>query len=98
MTTMKSFQQLKNYPDDFHFDLIIYDYTIGPCFLGFAHKFNYPPMVAITAFNMPSYTTEIVGGHHFYAYVAHNTITSSVNELNFFQRIFNLMLYTSEVV
>lgn len=50
---------LLNYPDSFKVDLIIYDYTLGPCVLGFLHKFNYPPVVGVTAFNIaPWYCTK----------------------------------------
>jgi hypothetical protein len=42
---------LLNYPDDFKFDLVLYDYTVGPCLLGLIKKFNYPTVVGVSAFN-----------------------------------------------
>lgn len=58
----KGFQQIKNYPNDFHFDLIIYDNTFALCLYGLLLKFNYPPLIGISAFNNPSYTADIMGG------------------------------------
>lgn len=54
---------LLNYPDDFSFDLVIYDSTCGPCMLGMIHKFKYPPVIGVTAFNNPPYTTDVMGGY-----------------------------------
>lgn len=95
---MKPFEELLNYPNDFKVDLVIYDYTIGPCFLGFVHKFNYPPMIAVSAFNYPSYTSEIAGGHQFYAYVAHQSLPATTHRLTFLQRLLNLVIYTGETM
>lgn len=50
-----------NYPNDFKFDIVIYDFTCGPCLLPLIHKFNYPPLVAITAFGNPPFTNSIIG-------------------------------------
>lgn len=81
-----------NYPDNFKFDLILYDFTLGPCILGFLHKFNYPPMIGLTAFNIPSYTVEIVGGHIQYAYIPYFALNYDM-DMNFFQRIHNIYIY-----
>lgn len=53
---------LLNYPDDFNFDLVIYDFTSGPCLLGLLHKFKYPPVIGVTAFNNPPFTMDVMGG------------------------------------
>lgn len=53
---------IRNYPKDFKFDLVINDFTCGPCFLGLLPQFNYPPLIGISAFNNPTYTADIVGG------------------------------------
>lgn len=58
----KGFQQIKNYPNDFHFDLIIYDYSFALCLYGLLMKFNYPPLIGISAFNNPTCTADIMGG------------------------------------
>jgi glucuronosyltransferase len=36
---------LLSYPDNFKFDLVLYDFTIGPALLGIIKKFNYPPVI-----------------------------------------------------
>uniref|UniRef100_A0A1B0CVV0 UDP-glucuronosyltransferase n=1 Tax=Lutzomyia longipalpis TaxID=7200 RepID=A0A1B0CVV0_LUTLO len=56
------FQQLLNYPDDFKFDLIIYDFLADAVLLPFAQKFNNPPVIALTAFYAVEYTVPVVGG------------------------------------
>lgn len=81
-----------NYPDNFKFDLVIYDYTMGPCILGFLHRFNYPPLVSVTAFNNPTYTTEIVGGHNYYAYIPYCSLNYDTN-MNFGERLINLFTH-----
>jgi glucuronosyltransferase len=58
----KGLTVINNYPSDFKFDLIIYDYSFSPCLLGLVHKFNYPPLIGVSAFNNPSYTVDIVNG------------------------------------
>lgn len=58
----KGLDVIRNYPADFKFDLIVNDYTCGPCLLGLLPKFNYPPLIGITAFNNPPFTADIVGG------------------------------------
>lgn len=86
---------LKNYPNDFKFDLIIYDYTAGPCFLPFVHKFGNPPLIGVTAYSYPSYTNSFMGGHHYYSYVPHNSMPSDEN-MNFGQRLYNFFLHVGE--
>ena len=58
----KGINVIKDYPKDFKFELVLHDFTCGPCLLGLLPKFNYPPVVGISAFNNPSYTVDIVGG------------------------------------
>lgn len=85
------------YPDNFKVDLILYDFTLGPCVLGFLHKFNYPPVVGITAYNNPAYTVEIVGGHNYYAYIPYCSLHYDSN-MNFFQRLHNLYIHLYDYV
>lgn len=83
---------LLNYPKNFKFDLIIYDYTTGPCLVGFLHYFNYPPLVGVTAFNNPPYTPNIVGGHTQFSYQPYLTSRFS-NRMTLWERFYNLYLY-----
>lgn len=57
-----------NYPDDFKFDAVIYDFTCGPCLLPLVHKFKNPPLIAVSAFNNPPYTVDLIGGQKYPAY------------------------------
>lgn len=85
-------QTLLNYPENFQFDLIIYDYTLGPCLLGFMHRFGYPAVVGVTSFNNPPFTPNIVGGHIQFSYQPYFTSKFS-NKMTFWERLYNLYLY-----
>lgn len=87
-------RSLLAYPETFRFDLILYDYTLGPCLLGFLHKFKYPPVVGVTAFNIPTYTAEILGGHNYYAYVPFFALDYDPQAMSFWQRAANIYLHT----
>ncbi|KAH8302417.1 hypothetical protein KR044_006371 [Drosophila immigrans] len=65
----KGMQQLLDYPDDFKFDVIINDYTMGPYLLGFVHKFNYPPVVGITAFHNTPLVLDFMSNSYFPALI-----------------------------
>lgn len=90
------FRTLLEYPDDFRFDLIIYDYLAGGCLLGFMHKFNYPPLIAATAYGHPPYLAAMMGGHHYYSYVPHYNLPYS-GQMNFFQRFYNFAVHLAEL-
>lgn len=88
---------LLNYPNDFKFDVIINDFTVGSCFLPFLHKFNYPPLISISAYGHPPFLNDLVGGHHYYAYVPHNTLKLD-EKMSFYQRFFNFLIYFEEMM
>lgn len=86
------FQTLLNYPNDFKFDLVLVDYTSGPCLLGFLKKFNYPPTVGVSAFSVPHYTYNFIGGHRKISYVPH-FYAEYESKMKFLQRLNNFLLY-----
>uniref|UniRef100_A0A336M4N9 CSON008881 protein n=1 Tax=Culicoides sonorensis TaxID=179676 RepID=A0A336M4N9_CULSO len=92
MSKSKGFQTLLNYPDDFKFDVVIHDFTCGSFLLGFLEKFNYPPVVSVTAFNYPPYSIDIIGGHKHFAYVPFYLLQYDTN-MNFFQRVYNMGIH-----
>lgn len=95
--TTKGFRTLLNYPDDFHFDLVIYDFSVSPCLLPFLHKFKYPPLVGVSAYSNPSYSTEVIGGHKYYAYIPHNMVAHDDHRsMTFWQRILNFAFHLEE--
>lgn len=85
-------KEILNYPDNFKFDLVIHDYTCGPCLLFLMKKFNNPPLVSVTAFSNPDYTYDLVGGHLHPAYVPFYGLTYGC-DMNFFQRTWNTFIY-----
>lgn len=89
------FRQLLSYPDDFKFDLVLYDFTMGPCVIPFLHKFNYPPLVAVTAYSHPSYVIQLAGGNHYYSYVPHNAFTYH-SDMTLWQRIYNFAVFSED--
>uniref|UniRef100_A0A182K8V2 UDP-glycosyltransferases domain-containing protein n=1 Tax=Anopheles christyi TaxID=43041 RepID=A0A182K8V2_9DIPT len=84
----EGYQTIMNYPRDYKFDLVLYDFTCGPCLLAVYHRFGQPPMVGVTGFNTPPYTTDLIGGHKYYAYVPYYTLDYD-SSMNFFQRFYN---------
>ncbi|XP_055535827.1 UDP-glucosyltransferase 2-like [Wyeomyia smithii] len=84
---------VKNYPDNFTFDLVIYDMTCGGCMNGLIHKFNYPPLVSVTAFSNPPYVTDVIGGHKHPAYIPFFSLPYG-SDMTFFQRVENTLLYS----
>lgn len=83
---------IMNYPNDFKLDAIIYDFTCGPCLLPFLHKFKYPPLISVSAFNNPPYSLHLTGGNKYPAFVPHfsNELTQ---HMTFPERIFNTFIY-----
>lgn len=80
------------YPNSFKFDLIIQDFSCGPCLLPLMHKFNYPPLVSVSAFSNPPSSHHLTGGQKFPALVPHYVINYP-QVMNYQQRIFNSFLF-----
>jgi glucuronosyltransferase len=95
--SMKSegLDKIINYPDSFKFDLIIQDFSSGPCLLPLLHKFNYPPLVSVSAFGNPPYSNQLTGGQKFPAVAAHYTLNYP-QVMNYHQRLFNSFLFAVE--
>ncbi|EAT45661.1 AAEL003076-PA [Aedes aegypti] len=89
----KGLDTILNYPDNFKFDLVLYDFTCGPCLMGLYDKFGQPPLIGVTAFNIPPYTVDFIGGHKYPAYIPYYTLTYDT-DMTFFQRLENLFIYT----
>lgn len=88
----KGFDRIMSYPEDFKFDLVLYDCTCGPCLLSVLHKFHHPPIVAISAFSHPPYLRHFIGEHPHYAYVPFYSL--SVDEdMTFGWRLLNTLVY-----
>lgn len=83
---------IMDYPKDFKFDAVIYDFTAGPFLLPLVTRFDNPPLIAVTAFVNPPYTTEYVGGHKYPAFIPHYAMNYRT-DMNFFQRFYNTFIY-----
>lgn len=93
----KGLDIILNYPNDFKFDAVIYDFTCGPCLLPLIHKFNYPPLISVSAFSNPPYTVHLTGGQKFPAFVPHYSLDFP-QIMNFPQRIFNTLMYAIDTM
>lgn len=89
--------QLLNYPDDFKFDVIINDYTLGPYLLGFAHKFRYPPIIGMTAFHNAPITLDFMSNHYFPALVPYYSTLYNAN-MSFLQRLDNTLVFAADTM
>lgn len=83
--------KILDYPSNF-FDLIVYDFTFGPCLIPLVAKFNNPPLVSVTAFANPPYTVDLIGGQKYPSYVPHYAVNYP-SDMTFFQRVFNTYLH-----
>lgn len=95
MKGKRGLEKILSYPDDFKFDIVLNDFGAGPCLLPLIHKFNYPPVIGVCPFLNPSYTTYLIGGHKYPAYVP-LFIIDFPQVLNFYQRFYNHLLYWIE--
>ena len=83
----KGYQQLLNFPKNFKFDLIIYDFTIFPqCLLGMVHKFNNPSVIGVTPFLFSGKVAKLSGSLIFPG-IAPSPLSSLTRKMNFQQRV-----------
>ncbi|GAB0090001.1 hypothetical protein DMENIID0001_046320 [Sergentomyia squamirostris] len=86
----KAYRQLLSYPDDFKFDLILYDCTTFPILLGFYQKFRGPTLIGYSAFNGISTINYATGASY---YPSRNTALSTKNfNPSFLNRVENFLL------
>lgn len=90
-------EQILQYPNDFRFDLVIHDFTFGPCLLPLLHRFKYPPLIAVTAFSNPPFTTISIGGIKYPSYIPHYLLNYPMS-MSLSQRIFNTFLYATDLM
>lgn len=89
-----AFHQLLNYPND-AFDLIMMDFTGGPCVIPFAHKFKNAQLIMATPYSSSPFLTNVMGGSHHYAYVPHIALPFDT-KMTFWQRLVNFSFYLIE--
>lgn len=93
--SIKGLETILSYPNNFKFDLIVNDFSLGSCLLPLAHKFKYPPTVGVSPFLNPPTTTFVIGGHKYPGYVPH-FIIDFPQLMSFYQRICNHIFYWME--
>lgn len=79
-----------NYPNDFKFDLILFDVTLGLTMMPLVNKFNNPPVVGVTPFLLPPILANTMGNDLQTAYLPYY-LFQYTNRMNFFQRLRNLI-------
>jgi glucuronosyltransferase len=93
----KGYKQLLDYPDKFRFDLVIYDFTMGPCVLGFVHKFGNPPIVGVSPFNELDRLARTSGALIFPAFVpAHDLLYTQ--RMGFFERVNSVITHAIALI
>lgn len=93
----EGWKTLMSYPDNFKFDLVIYDYTLGHILLGFVDKFNYPPLIGMSAFLINPLTIDYIANPLFPAYIPHWSTAYDV-DMNIVQRFHNTAIYIYDVM
>jgi hypothetical protein len=88
----EGFKTLMNYPEDFKFDLMIYDYSVTPCALGLLKRFNYPPLIGISPFCNPPSTVDILGGDRLGLTTKPHYLLNYDKNMNLIQRSYNAFI------
>ncbi|XP_049530268.1 UDP-glycosyltransferase UGT5-like [Anopheles darlingi] len=95
-------KRLLDYPRSFRFDLIVHDFTMGQFLLGFVQRFGNPPLVAVSAYNIPSYTQFLADIPIYTTYLPHPA-SSFGSRMSFTERARNTvywwfdMLYRQQI-
>ncbi|XP_001659455.2 UDP-glucuronosyltransferase 2B31 [Aedes aegypti] len=89
-------RQLLAYPKTFKFDLIIHDLTMGQFLLGFVEYFGNPPLISITAFNIPPHVTTMTDAPLYTTYMPHYA-SSFDNKMVFIERVRNTLYWAFDL-
>ncbi|XP_058812661.1 UDP-glycosyltransferase UGT5-like [Topomyia yanbarensis] len=89
-------RQLLAYPKTFKFDLVIHDLTMGQFLLGFIDYFGNPPLVSVSAFNIPPHVTTMADAPLRTTHMPH--YASSYNpQMNFIERVKNTLYWGLDI-
>ncbi|XP_034482592.1 UDP-glucuronosyltransferase 2B15-like [Drosophila innubila] len=97
ITVSKGLQQLLDYPDEFKFDVIINDCTMGPYLMGFVHKFRYPPVIGMTALSNNPVSIDFMSNSYFPALIPYFS-TLYKPKMNFFERFDNTLIFALDTL
>lgn len=90
----KGFQQLLDYPDEFTFDLIIYDTITSPAMMAFMDKFKKASVISVTPFPLIYTSNHITGSVYLPAFVPNQNLAKL--ESGFWERLHNFLLTYAE--
>nr|XP_029707945.1 UDP-glucuronosyltransferase 2B31-like [Aedes albopictus] len=96
LTKEQAVLQLLEYPKTFKFDLIIHDLTMGQFLLGFVEHFGNPPLVSLSAFNIPPHVTTMADAPLFTTYMPHYA-SSFDNRMFFMERVRNTLYWAFDL-
>lgn len=82
----RGYKKLLDYPDKFKFDLVIVDFTMGPCLLGFVEKFGNPPIVGVSPFNELDRLARISGAITYPSFIPGHDLLYT-QQMSFLERI-----------
>ncbi|KAF5307550.1 hypothetical protein FQR65_LT06906 [Abscondita terminalis] len=85
-----AFQKLLNYPENFKFDLILFDVAGPVCLYGFIPRFKNPPVIAVSAYVVSPHLSHFLGNPLYTSYTPYFS-TSFTNKMTFYQRTLNFV-------
>ncbi|XP_053698775.1 UDP-glycosyltransferase UGT5-like [Sabethes cyaneus] len=92
----EAIQQLLAYPRTFKFDLIIHDFTMGQFLLGFVEYFGNPPLISVSAFNIPPHVTSMADAPLRTTYMPHYASCFD-SKMSFVERIKNSLYWMVDI-
>ncbi|XP_017778437.1 PREDICTED: UDP-glucuronosyltransferase 2B13-like [Nicrophorus vespilloides] len=79
---------LMKYPEDYKFDLIIWDLIGGECLYPLIKRFGNPPVVGVSPFGLQPYISSMMGSHYF-NYIPFYGASYSDRTMSFWDRLRN---------
>ncbi|XP_017778438.1 PREDICTED: UDP-glucuronosyltransferase 2B9-like [Nicrophorus vespilloides] len=79
---------LMKYPEDYKFDLIIWDLNAGECLYPLIKRFGNPPVVGVSPFGLQPYISHMMG-HHYFNYIPFYGTSYSGRAMSFWDRLTN---------
>ncbi|XP_017778436.1 PREDICTED: UDP-glucuronosyltransferase 2B10-like [Nicrophorus vespilloides] len=81
---------LMKYPEDYKFDLIIWDLNSGECLYPLIKRFGNPPVVGVSPFGLQPYISYMMGSHYF-NYIPFYGTSYTGGAMSFWERISNTL-------
>ncbi|XP_058459830.1 UDP-glycosyltransferase UGT5-like [Malaya genurostris] len=88
--------RLLAYPKTFKFDLVIHDLTMGQFLLGFVDYFGNPPLVSVSAFNIPPHVITMADAPLRTTHMPHYASTYGP-QMDFIERVKNTLYWGFDI-